>query len=148
MPIISFQTRPLDRGICNIQNNTNLSSNREIKQTSPSVVGNLFVVLDSSLQSRRIHTHNLSNLLSILEKQESRHGANAEFLRNVGALVDVKLDKVDIGVFLAPGVDFGGNGFAGAAPFGEGVDDDEFVGVVDGGVEFRLAVDIISIFSQ
>lgn len=105
--------------------------------------GSLFVVFDSSLQSRRVHTHHLSNLLSILEEQESRHGANAEFLRNVGALVDVKLDKVDVGVLLAPGVDFGGNGFAGAAPFGEGVDDDEFV-AFEGVVEFRLAIKIIS----
>ena len=105
--------------------------------------GSLFVVFDSSLQSRRVHTHHLSNLLSILEEQESRHGANAEFLRNVGALVDVKLDKVDVGVLLAPGVDFGGNGFAGAAPFGEGVDDDEFV-AFEGVVEFRLAIKVIS----
>lgn len=47
-------------------------------------------------------------------------------------------------MFLAPGVDFGGNSFAGAAPFGEGVDDNEFVGVVDGGVKFRLAIDVLA----
>lgn len=104
----------------------------------------LFVVLDSSLQSRRVHTDDLGNLLSILEEQESRHGANAEFLSNVGALVDVKLHKVDVGVFLAPGVDFGGNGFAGAAPFGEGVDDDEFV-AFEGVVEFGLAIKNLSV---
>lgn len=40
-------------------------------------------------------------------------------------------------------MDFGGNGFAGAAPFGEGVDDDEFVSAVDGGVEFVLTVKIL-----
>lgn len=108
-------------------------------RTKPRAVGSLFVVLDSSLQSRRVHADNLRDLLSILEEQECRHGADTEFLRHVGALVNVKLHKVDVGVFLAPGVDFGGNGFAGAAPFGEGVDDDEFV-AFEGGVEFRLAM--------
>lgn len=79
------------------------------------------------------------NLLTILEKQEGRHGTNTKLLCNVGALVNVELDKVDVGVLLAPGVDFGGNHFARAAPFGEGVDDDEFFGV-DSFIEFGFAV--------
>lgn len=105
--------------------------------------GSLFVVLDSSLQSRRVHAHNLSDLLSILEEQESRHGANTEFLGDIGALVDVKFNEVDVGVFLTPSVDFGGDGFARAAPFGEGVNDDELVAAADGGVEFRLAMKVL-----
>ena len=40
-------------------------------------------------------------------------------------------------------MDFGGNGFAGTAPFGESVDDDKFVGAADGGIEFCLTVELL-----
>jgi len=58
----------------------------------------LQVALDSSLKRLRVRTNNLSTLLAVLEKDECRHGADSEFLCNVGDLVDVELEETGVGV--------------------------------------------------
>lgn len=98
----------------------------------------LQVVLNGSLQSRRVGTDNLGNLLAALEQQESGHGADAQLLGNVRHGVDVELDERGVGVGLAELVDLGGHGLARTAPGCEGVEDDELV-TGDGALEFGFA---------
>jgi hypothetical protein len=107
---------------------------------SKELVECLFVLLNRSQNRRRVSSHNLIDLLPILKQQESRHGADAELLGYIGAVVDIELDKVDnILILLAELFDLGRNGLARAAPFGKGVDDDELVGSEDGGVELGFS---------
>jgi hypothetical protein len=65
---------------------------------------NLFLRLNRTLNSRQerlgVRTHDLLDLLLVLEDQECGHGADAELLRNVGDLVDIELDEMGAGVFL------------------------------------------------
>jgi hypothetical protein len=65
---------------------------------------NLFLLprrlLNRRLQRRRVRTHDLTDLLAVLEDQEGGHGANAELLRDIGDFVDVELDEVHVGVFV------------------------------------------------
>lgn len=60
----------------------------------------LDVVLDGSLQGLRVRTDDLADLLTVLEEEEGRHGADAELLRDVGDVVDVDLveTRVLVGV--------------------------------------------------
>lgn len=97
------------------------------------------MLLNSSLQSRRVSPNHLLDLLAVLEENEGRHGADSQFLGHFWVLVDVKLDKVDVGVLLAPAGDLGRDGLAGTAPFGEGVDDDQLV-AGERALEFGFAV--------
>ena len=64
---------------------------------------NLLLSLDRTLNSRQkrlgIRTHDLLDLLLVLEDQERGHGADAELLRDVRDLVDVELDEVGAGEF-------------------------------------------------
>lgn len=101
------------------------------------------------LQSSLIGTDNLAHLLSILVDTECRHGADPLLLRNFWGLIDIDLDEVDfVGVFWFVGhLDDGwGDGFAGTAPGGEEVDDDEFAGgAFDyGGLEGGHTVDMVN----
>jgi hypothetical protein len=57
-------------------------------------------LLNSSLQRLGVGTHNLSNLILVLEDDECGHGANTEFLGDVWDFVYVNLDEVDVGEFL------------------------------------------------
>lgn len=104
----------------------------------PPLFSSLQVVLDGSLQGRRVGTDHLGNLLPVLEQQESRHGADAQLLGDVRHGVDVDLDERRVGVGLAELLDLGGDGFARTAPGREGVEDDELV-TGDGGLEFGFA---------
>ncbi len=65
---------------------------------------NLFLSLNRTLDSRqerlRVRTHDLLDLLLVLEDQERGHGTDAELLRNIRDLVDIELDKVGVGEFL------------------------------------------------
>lgn len=60
------------------------------------------------LESLRVSTDQLINLASILEDEESWHSANAELGGQVGELIDVKLDELDVVwkslLFREPGV--------------------------------------------
>ena len=112
--------------------------------------------LDSGLEGLGVGTDNLGHLVATLEKEESGHGADAEFLGDVGDLVHVELVEARLGVCVGePGTmnmrcrlgrgkdlldDLGGNHFTRAAPCREAVENHERVLVVHGGVEFRLAV--------
>jgi hypothetical protein len=58
------------------------------------------VGLDSSLEGLGVGAHNLSNLVAALEKQEGRHGADAEFLCNFRDFVDVDLEEACRGVLV------------------------------------------------
>ena len=78
-----------------------------------------------------IRTNDLVDLLSILEEHERRHSPHAQFLRHIWHLIHIDLVEVDLVLELV-GVghldDFGGDDFAGAAPGGEAVEDDQLVG--------------------
>lgn len=56
------------------------------------------VGLDSGLESLRVGTDDLGDLVTVLEEKEGRHGADAEFLCNIGDLVDVELEEARVGV--------------------------------------------------
>lgn len=79
----------------------------------------------------RIRTHNLGNLLSLIKEQNRRHSTDPKFLRDVGHLVYVDLVELGLWVFGAEFFDFGSDRFAGAAPFGPGIQDDGAVGGED-----------------
>ena len=58
----------------------------------------LHVVLDRSLEGRWVRTDDLTDLLAILEEHERRHGADGEFLCDLGDLVNVELVEACVGV--------------------------------------------------
>jgi hypothetical protein len=63
------------------------------------------VLLDARLDSLGVCADNLADLLAVLEEDESRHGADTEFLRNIGDFVDVELVEARLGVLLRePGI--------------------------------------------
>jgi len=51
-------------------------------------------LLNSGLQSIRVGTDNLLDLLSVLEDHECGHGTDTEFLGNIWDFINVNLDKV------------------------------------------------------
>jgi hypothetical protein len=61
-------------------------------------IADLHVLLDGSLEGRRVGTNNGSDLLSVLEEHESGHGADAQLLGDLGKLVDVNLVEASAGV--------------------------------------------------
>lgn len=111
------------------------------------------VLVESLLDRRGVGANNLLSLGAILEDHEGGHGADAELLAQVGDLVDVDLDEVDVGVLLLVGPagraqtlayssckrdldgtrdgervcfllnELGSDGLAGTAPGGEAVED-------------------------
>ena len=124
--------------------------------------GSLGVVgLDSSLEGLGVRAHNLGYLVAVLEEEESRHGADAEFLGDIGDLVDVELVEARIGVCVGePGADgavsklssrirwrgedslddLRRNHLAGPAPRREAVEDEERVLGLEGRVPVGLAI--------
>ena len=56
------------------------------------------VCLDGSFESFGIGTDDLGDLVTTLEEKEGGHGANTEFLCDIGDLVDVELVEARIGV--------------------------------------------------
>jgi hypothetical protein len=56
------------------------------------------VGLDGGLESLGVGTDDLGNLVAVLEEEEGGHGANAEFLSNIGDLIDVELVEAGVGV--------------------------------------------------
>lgn len=62
--------------------------------------GALDIGLDGGFKSLGVCTNDLGDLLAILEEQESGHGTDAELLRNIGHLVNVKLVEACGGVCL------------------------------------------------
>lgn len=55
-------------------------------------------------ERRGVGAHQLAGLLAVLEEHESWHGADAEFLAQLGELIDVDLGEEDILEFLVVGV--------------------------------------------
>lgn len=86
--------------------------------------------------------HDLGDLFPVLEEDERGHGADAQFLGDVGHLVDVEFVETGGGVGIGELDDFGGDGFAGGAPGGHAVDDHEG-GVGEGGVVVGFAVKVL-----
>lgn len=93
----------------------------------PHISNPLDVASDSRLKRLGVRANNLTNLLSILEEEEGRHSPHTELLCNLGDLIDVDLDELGGGEGLAEFGDLGRNGFAGTAPGGEAVEDDQGV---------------------
>lgn len=56
------------------------------------------VGLDGGLEGLGVGTDDLSDLVTVLEEQEGRHGTDAELLSNVGDLVDIELVEAGIGI--------------------------------------------------
>jgi len=101
------------------------------------------VLLDGCVQGRWVGSDDLGDLLAVLEELEGGHGADRELLGNVGKLIDVDLVEVGVGELVAVLDDGGGDDFAGTAPCGEAVDNDEVVfgvreGLRPGGLGFNV----------
>lgn len=58
----------------------------------------LQVFLNRALERGRVGADHLTDLLPILEQQESRHRADAQLLRHVGNVVDVEFVEACVGV--------------------------------------------------
>lgn len=63
-----------------------------------SVTVHLKVLLDGSLEGLGVGTDDLGDLLAVLEQDKGGHGADAEFLSDIGDLVDVNLVEAGVGV--------------------------------------------------
>lgn len=55
------------------------------------------VALDSGQEGLGVGAHDLGNLVAALEQQECRHGADTEFLGDIGDFVDVDLEEACVG---------------------------------------------------
>jgi hypothetical protein len=133
----------------------------------------LFLSLNRTLNSRQerlgVRTHDLLDLVLVLEDQECGHGADAELLRNVRDLIDIELDEMGAGEFLREPVpppvstmndggrrmgreyvlhDLRSNDFAGTAPGCKGIENDDLV-FLKSGLELGFAVhhDLLAISS-
>ena len=108
----------------------------------------LQVLVNSSPDSPLISTHDLLNLLAILEQNECRHSPDPQLLRYIGYFINIDLEEVDavlVFLFLRHARDLGGDHLAGPAPGGEAVEEDDFAFVGDdGGVERGLAVERVN----
>lgn len=58
----------------------------------------LQVLLDGGLEGLGVGTDDLADLLAVLEQDEGGHGADAEFLGDLGDLVDIELVEAGVGV--------------------------------------------------
>lgn len=67
------------------------------------------MLLDGGLEGLGVGTDDLADLLAVLEQDEGGHGADAEFLGDLGDLVDIEL--VEAGVGVRVGEPFFGGGF-------------------------------------
>ena len=87
------------------------------------------MLLNSSFQCPLIRTHDLPDLLAVLEEQEGRHGSDAQLLRYIAHFVDVNLEELGLWVLFAELGDLGRDDLARPAPSGETVENDERRGV-------------------
>lgn len=101
------------------------------------------MLLDGGLESSGVGTNNGSDLLAVLEEDESGHGANAELLGDLGDLVDVDLVEAGAGVGRGHLDDLRGDGLAGTAPGGEEVDDHQGAGLSASGIEVGLSLEVV-----
>lgn len=62
-------------------------------------------LLNGSLESRWVGTNNLTDLVAVLEEQESRHGADGQLLRDLWELIDVDFVEFGGGEFVGESVD-------------------------------------------
>jgi len=83
------------------------------------------MLLNSSFQRSLIRTHDLSDLLAVLEEQECWHSPDTQLLRYIAHFVDVDLEELGLWVLFAKLCDLGRDDLAGPAPGGETVEDDE-----------------------
>jgi hypothetical protein len=83
------------------------------------------MLLNSSFQRSLIRTHDLSDLLAVLEEQERWHSPDTQLLRYIAHFVDVDLEELGLWVLFAKLCDLGRDDLAGPAPGGETVEDDE-----------------------
>lgn len=56
------------------------------------------MLLDGGLEGLGVGTDDLADLLAVLEQDEGGHGADAEFLGDLGDLVDIELVEAGVGV--------------------------------------------------
>jgi len=63
------------------------------------------VLLNGRLKSLWVRANDLTDLLSVLEQKESRHGADSELLSDVWDFVDVELVEARVGVGVGEPVD-------------------------------------------
>lgn len=54
------------------------------------------MLLDQGLESAGVGTNKLVGSLAVLEDEESRHGADVELRSDVGDLLHVELEEVDV----------------------------------------------------
>lgn len=52
--------------------------------------------LEEALELGRVGADKVVDLLAVLEEEEGRDGAHAQLLGNLGNVVDVKLEEVDL----------------------------------------------------
>jgi hypothetical protein len=79
--------------------------------------------LDAIFNDARLSANNFSDLLTALEKHESRHSCHIKLLCDVRDRFDVNLVELDIGVVLAPLFELGRNGLTRRTPLGIAVED-------------------------
>jgi len=106
----------------------------------------LKVLLDGSLESLGVGTDDLGDLLAILEQDKGGHGADAEFLSDIGDLVDVNLVEAGVGVGVGELDDLRCNDLAGTAPGSEAVEDHESALLSDGLVKVGLGLKVVNSF--
>lgn len=82
---------------------------------------------NSVLDGGGVGTHDLVDLLAVLEEDEGGHSADAEFLGQVGDLINIDLDEEGIAVLLGEFLDLGADDLARTAPCSKGVNDDNLV---------------------
>jgi hypothetical protein len=126
--------------------------------------GRLVVIgLDGGLEGLWVRAHNLGYLVAVLEEEEGRHSADAEFLRDVGHIVDIELVEARVGVAVGESSeavvrsclgalaewrdsldDLRRNDLAGPAPRSEAVENEERVLGLQGLLPVGLAARIVS----
>lgn len=96
----------------------------------------LDVLLDGSVESRGVGSHDGGDLLAVLVESKGGHGGDANLLGNGRGLVNVTSVERSLGERLGELVKGGGNHLAGSAPGGVEVDDGELLRL-DSGLELR-----------
>jgi hypothetical protein len=87
------------------------------------------MLLNSSLQRPLIRTHDLPDLLAVLEEQEGRHSPDAQLHCYIIHFVDVDLEELGLWVLFAELGDLGRNDLARPTPGGKAIEDDESRGI-------------------
>lgn len=100
-------------------------------------------LLNGSLESRWVGTDNLTDLVAVLEEQESRHGANGQLLRDLWELIDVDFVEFGGGEFVGEFADLWRNHLARTAPGRVAVNDLQDVLLVHGGLVLRSGLQVV-----